>query len=271
LHAHVLPVHIRLNRSAFNAGTRLVTLPSNPIRRVLLRCCNVPRFHRSPIHHLISAFPVFRSEFETIDPQRRLAPLPAGALSTHIADSKDKARANMERIVAGGGFCVFTDGSGFEGGVGAAAAAMKGGEMGEQCTKHLGTGGEHTVFEAEVCGAILALDIVTGTPRLTSVDVFMDCQPAITALNTSSPLSTPSSLARLCRVRRTLKVRIHWVPAHVGIAGNGAVDACAKDAAQGSSSPLFSLIKLFEAALPISRAATIASGTKAFAARWGDE
>jgi ribonuclease HI len=81
----------------------------------------------------------------------------------------------VERIVARDGFCVFTDGSDFEGGVGAAAAAMKGGEMGELRMRHLGTDGEHTVLEAEVCGAILALDIVAGTPRLTSVDVFMDC------------------------------------------------------------------------------------------------
>jgi ribonuclease HI len=181
----------------------------------------------------------------------------------------------MERIVVGGGFCVFTDGSGFEGGVGAAAAAIKGGETGEPRTKHLGTHSENTIFEAEVCGAILALDIVAGTPRLTSVDVFMDCQPAIIAL--SSPKTQPGKYllaafqalrARLCRARRTLKVRIHWVPGHVGIAGNEAVDACAKDATRGSSSPISSRIKLFESPLPISRAVTIASGTKAFAARW---
>jgi hypothetical protein len=98
-HAHILPVHIHLNRSAFNAGTHLASCPSsNPICCAFLRCRNVPRFHHSPIHHLISAFP---SEFETINPQRRLAPLPTGALSMHIADSKDKARTNVERIVAG--------------------------------------------------------------------------------------------------------------------------------------------------------------------------
>jgi hypothetical protein len=31
---------------------------------------------------------------------------------------------------------------------------------------------EHTVFESEVVGAILALDIIKGTPRLTDVDIF---------------------------------------------------------------------------------------------------
>jgi ribonuclease HI len=107
----------------------------------------------------------------------------------------------MEKVVAKGGFCVFTDGSGFEGGVGAAAVAMRGGRQ-----KHLGLDSEHTVFESEVC--VL--------------------------------------LARLLRARRTLKLRLHWVPAHVGIEGNEAVDVCAKAAAQAASSPLSSRIRLFE-------------------------
>ncbi|KAJ7687844.1 hypothetical protein B0H17DRAFT_1299973, partial [Mycena rosella] len=86
-----------------------------------------------------------------------------------------------------GGFCVYTDGSGFEGGVGAAAIAWNGNREGEWRTKHLGTEDEHTVFESEVAGAILALDIVKSTPRLTSVDIFTDCQPAITALTAPKP------------------------------------------------------------------------------------
>ncbi|KAJ7356779.1 hypothetical protein DFH08DRAFT_655242, partial [Mycena albidolilacea] len=134
---------------------------------------------------------------------------------------------------------------------------------------------EHTVFESEVCGAILALDIIAGTPRLTDADVFIDCQPAIAAL--ASPKPQPGQyllatfhaiLARLLRARRTLRIRIHWVPAHVGIAGNEMVDACAKAAAQGASSPLATRIKLFESPLPTSRAAVIAAGAKAFATQW---
>ncbi|KAJ7467319.1 hypothetical protein B0H11DRAFT_2239564 [Mycena galericulata] len=72
-HANILPVHIHLNRSAFNAAARLATLPpSNPIHRIFRRWRNVPRFHRSAIHHLIVAFPVFRHEFETINPQHAI-------------------------------------------------------------------------------------------------------------------------------------------------------------------------------------------------------
>ncbi|KAJ6589668.1 ribonuclease H-like domain-containing protein, partial [Mycena capillaripes] len=104
--------------------------------------------------------------------------------------------------------------------------------------KHLGPEEKHTVFETEVVGAILALDIVKGTPRLTSVDVFTDCQPAILALSNPKPQPGQHLLAlfhlllhRLLRARPSLKFRMHWVPAHVGIAGNEAVDALAKEAA----------------------------------------
>ncbi|KAJ7301872.1 hypothetical protein DFH08DRAFT_653642, partial [Mycena albidolilacea] len=101
---------------------------------------------------------------------------------------------------------------------------------------------EHTVFKSEVCGAILALDIIANTPRLTDVDIFMDCQPAITALASPSPKPQPGQyllatfhvlLTCLLHVCRTLKLRLHWVPTHVGIEGNEVVDACTKAAAQG--------------------------------------
>ncbi|KAK6966522.1 hypothetical protein R3P38DRAFT_2590736 [Favolaschia claudopus] len=102
--------------------------------------------------------------------------------------------------------------------------------------------GEHTVFESEVCGAILALDIIADIPRLTD-----DCQPAIIALSSPKPQpgqyllsASHSILGRLQRTRRTLRI-----PAHVGIAGNELVDALAKEAAQGVSTPLKSRIKLF--------------------------
>ncbi|KAJ7669636.1 hypothetical protein B0H17DRAFT_902116, partial [Mycena rosella] len=65
----------------------------------------------------------------------------------------------------------------------------------------------------------------------------------------------------------TLRVRMHWVPAHVGIAGNEVVDTHAKEAAQDSS-PLSSRIPLFETPLPTSKVAAISAGTKEFNEHW---
>ncbi|KAJ7679904.1 hypothetical protein B0H17DRAFT_864342, partial [Mycena rosella] len=134
---------------------------------------------------------------------------------------------------------------------------------------------EHTVFEAEVTGIILALDIIKSTPRLTSADIFMDCQPAITA--SASPKSQPgqhlltifhTELRRLRTARTTLCLRIHWVPAHVRIAGNKEVDACTKDDARGANTPFTLCLRGLDPPLPQSRAATIAAGAHAFRARW---
>ncbi|KAJ7347351.1 hypothetical protein DFH08DRAFT_960690 [Mycena albidolilacea] len=85
-----------------------------------------------------------------------------------IAPDKNTARAEQESVERAGGFCVYTDGLGFEGGVGAAAVAWNGGKEGKVRTKHLGPEDEYTVFESEVVGAILALDIIASTARLTS-------------------------------------------------------------------------------------------------------
>jgi ribonuclease HI len=195
-----------------------------------------------------------------------------------IAPSQDAATDEMDRVVARGGMCVFTDGSGFEGGVGAAAVATRSGVIGVTRRLHLGEEAEHTVFESEVTGAILALDIVKATPRLTNIHIFTDCQPAITALASPKPQPGQHLLPafhvlhrRLLRARSTLSIHFHWVPAHIGIAGNEAPDACAKEVAQGTSSPLSSRVPLFDNPLPVSKAAAIAASAKARNRRWLEE
>src|SRR5882672_5684684 len=55
---------------------------------------------------------------------------------------------------------VFSDGSCIEGGVGAAAVLYQEGEEIRSVRKHLGTEEEHTVFEVEVIGLILAAELV---------------------------------------------------------------------------------------------------------------
>ncbi|KAJ7281729.1 hypothetical protein C8J57DRAFT_1500423 [Mycena rebaudengoi] len=139
--------------------------PSHPLHRVFKCCQCIPCFHHSPIHHLLGAFPLLRCAMETIDPHLVIAPAPPGSLSTRIVPDKDMAWAEVEDTGWQGGFSMYTDSSGFEGGVGAAAIAWNGDREGACRMRHLGTMGEHTVFEAEVVGAILVLDITKGTPR----------------------------------------------------------------------------------------------------------
>ena len=48
-----------------------------------------------------------------------------------------------------GGACIYTDGSGFEGGVGVAAVVVKGGEVKAIRRRHLGDKDKHTMFEGQ--------------------------------------------------------------------------------------------------------------------------
>ncbi|KAJ6613213.1 hypothetical protein B0H10DRAFT_2222400 [Mycena sp. CBHHK59/15] len=61
------------------------------------------------------------------------------------------------------------------------------------------------------------------------------------------------------------KVKIHWMPTHIGITGNKAINTCTKEVALGTSTLLSSCIMLFfEALLPTLKATTIADGIKVF-------
>ncbi|KAJ7153155.1 hypothetical protein C8R43DRAFT_1126992 [Mycena crocata] len=151
---------------------------------------------------------------------------PPSVLATRLAATKDQPRTEMEEVV------------GVQGGVGVAAVSWASGGEGAYRTKHLDDECDHTVFESEVVGAILALDIIMGTPRLTDVDVFTDCQPALLAL--AAPNRQPGqyllaafhSLHRLLLCARpTSKIRFHWVPVNIDVPGNAAEDARAKEAA----------------------------------------
>ncbi|KAJ7175662.1 hypothetical protein C8R46DRAFT_1249196 [Mycena filopes] len=90
-------------------------------------------------------------------------------MTTRIAHNKEQAKVEMKE--------------GRSGGTGVAAVVWG---ARERRMKHLGEQGEHGV-ESEVVGAILTLDIIKGTPRLTDVDIFTDCQPAISATCSEIP------------------------------------------------------------------------------------
>ncbi|KLO09436.1 hypothetical protein SCHPADRAFT_795491, partial [Schizopora paradoxa] len=134
---------------------------------------------------------------------------------------------------------------------------------------------EHTVFEAEIVGAILGLDIIRATPRLTATHLFIDCQPAISALQ--SPSSQPAqylldvfhkTLAQIRMARRSLRIHIHWVPGHEDIEGSDVADSEAKQAAKGRSLPLGSPIRGLNFPLPRSSAATIANAKRSTNKQW---
>ncbi|KAG2744264.1 hypothetical protein P692DRAFT_201682902, partial [Suillus brevipes Sb2] len=107
----------------------------------------------------------------------------------------------------------------------------------------LGSEKEHTVYEAEIVGMILAIELLREAGGEGTMALGMDNQAAIRVTNAFQ--SQPGhylvdklhdDLKTLLLERDSRKLTIRWTPGHMGIAGNEAADECAKRAARGDAS-----------------------------------
>jgi ribonuclease HI len=141
-------------------------------------------------------------------------------------------------------FHVYTDGSGIDGRIGASAVLFEYGVEVSSLRLCLGSAEDHTVFEGEGIGGVLAMVLLGEIQELWGpVSIIVDSQPAVHATHTNA--STLShwiwdlwhKYARaLARLHPDAEVKIRWAPGHVGIAGNERADVEAKTAAQQVSS-----------------------------------
>jgi ribonuclease HI len=138
----------------------------------------------------------------------------------------------------------FTDGSGYEGQVGASAVAPREGIFKR---RYLGTADDSTVYVAELNGIEMALVqcVKRSQKGPTRMVIFSDSQAAIQAVRNpkrSSGQFVLSDIYNHVRALRsvqqtptfdTIPVEIRWIPAHVGVPGNETADVEAKLAATG--------------------------------------
>jgi ribonuclease HI len=275
-HAAVPPPHLIFLKALIRSATRLVTLPDShplfsPVRRAIKR--QVKR-HRSPLHHLFLITGVEPTNYETILTARRRRNYEVKA---DIYIEPDRLTA-VEQAADTSGTIIYTDGSGFEHGIGAAAVMTKNGTVVDSLRYYLGSDTIHTVYEAEAVAVILALHLANKLKRKRSLTIGMDNQAVLMGLNNQR--SKPShylldkihdsledlqvSQARLrnkvingyrkgkgrtrleddslgwieWKLKTYCDVEFVWTPGHEGIEGNENADKEAKRAAQGESSPL---------------------------------
>jgi len=228
----------------------LATRPSNhPISPYLSKAAKKQvKKHPTALHHLAKTSGINPDTFEKIN-ATRLRPGTDPGISTLIADTKEESiewdKANFKS-----GTRIYTDGSGYQDTIGAAAILFQDGIRTSELRYQLGPAKSFTVFEGELTGIILGLHLLrTRRPANLSIDN----QATILTLRKNKPQSAQYLIDEIKKI--TLKIQkkalqnqeqgaqqrqqttsLTWVAGHMNSEGNEAVDKLAKEAAEFGSS-----------------------------------
>ena len=140
---------------------------------------------------------------------------------------------------------IFTDGSGYNGGIGAAAVLRRPGRNDKILHFHLGSNKKYMVYNGEQVGMVLGAELLWREGNMHSVYMGVDNQAAIQAVLSCNSHFGHSLTDMFMQVLQQAtdqhgieKFKLCWVSEHIDVAGNEAVDVEAKKAAEGDSSPL---------------------------------
>jgi ribonuclease HI len=265
VHANFLPFDILIDKIRHRSLLRMAMLPkSNPIHGHLRRANKIRvKRHKSPLHHLVNQFRDIKPDkTETIQTHRR-PPYAKPRIKTHIENSKDRAADDLARQTSATDIQVFTDGSGYEGGIGAAATVWKGNREGESTKLHMGSDEKQIVYGGEVAGMILALEMIRREEgEVKAVMIGVDNQAAIMAVTKHEPApghhlidTFLDTLDKARQEKGDFECTIHWTPGHHGVMQNEKADEKAKEAAQGDTSAKHLIPKALRGAIPWSKSA----------------
>ena len=266
-HANLLPIDLLFRKVTFRAAARIASLPpahplSSPARKASKRFV---QHHHSPLHNLFELLNIDPHVVEPISPvHHRSNYTPAFITSIPLDKPTALAQAINNHNTKVSMYC---DGSGYEGGIGASAVLYINSIERHSLQYHLGLDTEHTVYEAEIAGLLLALHllsslmsspcspVIIGSDSQATIRVLMNqrSHPVHHLLNHIHTLaehlhathyklrhpSTPLSAKQLCADYQhdVLDLQIHWTPGHVDFPPNERADAVAKSTAAGTSSP----------------------------------
>ena len=285
-HAYVLPINLLFNKLLFRSALRLCLLPkSHPLQPLVHKVarCKV-KSHLSPIHNLIQFTHINPREIEVIDPVRR-SPSYVPMFDLIIPPSKDAALMFANLTNTSVPVRVYSDGSGFKGGIGVSALLYINNKLMRSLRCYLCTPAKHTVYEAEGVGLLMGLHLLNGLSRQLTFPTILgsNSQVAIRALGNQrahsgqyllnaihlaaerlhskqdrlinrveSQQSINAGKSWVGKHRGIVDLQVHWVPGHKDFALNERADKEAKSVVQGHSSDDKFLPPLFRKPLPLS-------------------
>lgn len=199
----------------------------------------LPLRHKNPIHLLPDrAFLLSLLSWEVEHLQLLPAPPWQGPSVTvvNLLLSKEEAVAKHPAQVANFDVCVYSDGPVHSGYAGAAAYIP---QSDLSLTHHMGSASEITIFECELVGIKLGINLLLSLPdhiRSGQACIFVDNKGALVRLLNPHLHKPGQSLVKeiltlLAKNSLLLQVELAWCPGHKDIAGNKWADKLAKTAA----------------------------------------
>ena len=203
------------------------------------------KMYRSPMHELASLYCPSPDSVEILNLVQSLPAYEMKVKIQQVGVEEDISEANKDEEEE---VNVYSDGSGLEGQVRAAAVLCKQGQGDKKLRYRLGPLTEHTVFEAEAVGVLLALHMLRHEREVKKATIWLDNQAVMAlmgALTIHKPKPAQNIIDEIILQAENIwrranhcayRLDIRWVKGHSAEDGNEKVDAEAREAARGHTS-----------------------------------
>ncbi|KAH8836120.1 hypothetical protein DL96DRAFT_1412149, partial [Flagelloscypha sp. PMI_526] len=219
------PMELYLDRLCHRATTRICSLPmTNPVAKIAKSITRRVKKQPSPLHILMDKYDASWENTETITPAIR-RPSKDNKFKVVIPVSRKESKEMEEKDDAD--IKIASDGSGYEGGIGAAAVLWRSGKEGMAKLKlHLGDENTQTVFAAEGAGALLGWHLLSKEREMQGkkISFYIDSQALVKALTTGKTKSGQWVVEFFVRkinqwitTHKPERLTIIWITAHSGV------------------------------------------------------